>query len=347
MVKKTAAQFLARSLDASGLLGALERLDSGNRLRVLVYHRVDEPASEPDLDPGLISATPDEFREQMQMVVQHFNPVSLATVLAAQHGEGTLPPSAVLITFDDGYIDFAKHAWPVMRDLGVPVVLFVSTAFPGQVNGAGFWWDRLYAGLRRSEGRRVVLPDLGLFDLGEPNGVRVALKACKRHVKSLHHGDAMNWVAAALRELDDIPSVHRVLDWGSLSELARQGVDVCAHGHEHALCTRLNADELREDLGTCQGILRHKIGSGSCASVIAWPANAFNSQVGDIALDLGFELAFGGVRGVAQLPVREVMNVMRIPVLRYGSALFRAQMRPGIASLGRYVVDGPRRAVAN
>jgi hypothetical protein len=41
------------------------------------------------------------------------------------------------------------------------------------------------------------------------------------------------------------------------------------------------------------------------------------------------------------------MNIMRIPVLRYGGALFRAQMRPGIASLGRYVVDKPWRAVAN
>jgi peptidoglycan/xylan/chitin deacetylase (PgdA/CDA1 family) len=343
VVKKT-AQFIARTLDASGVLGALERLDSSSGLRVLVYHRVDEPSAEPDLDPGLISATPEEFRVQMQLVAKHYHPVSLRTVLAAQRGEVSLPSGAVLITFDDGYLDFALHAWPVLRDLGLPAVLFVPTAFPDQANGSGFWWDRLYAGLRRATDRVVNLPDLGEFDLAEVTGLRSALKACKRHVKSLPHGEAMDWVDTALGELPDIPSVARVLSWDSLRELARQGLDVCAHGHVHALCTRLTADELRDDLITCRARLASELGDDSCASVLCWPANACSHQVCEIARGLDFEMAFGGVRGVTRVPVRDALDVMRIPVLRYQQALFRAQLRPGIAGLGRLMVDRPWRA---
>lgn len=343
MVRKT-AELIARALDVSGVLGALERLDSSSGLRVLVYHRVDEPSAEPDLDPGLISATPDEFRVQMQLVAKHYHPVPLRTVLAAQRGEVSLPSGAVLITFDDGYLDFAVHAWPVLRDLGLPAVLFVPTAFPDQANGPGFWWDRLYAGLRRAKSRVVNLPDLGEFDLAEVGGQRFALNACKRHVKSLPHAEAMDWVDAALGELAEIPSLARVLSWDSLRELTRQGLDVCAHGHLHALCTRLTADELKDDLITCRARLASELGGDFCASVLCWPANACSHQVCEIARGLGFEMAFGGVRGVARVPVRDALDVMRIPVLRYQQALFRAQLRPGIAGLGRWVVDRPRSA---
>ncbi len=276
MVKKT-AEFIARTLDASGVLGALERLDSSAGLRVLTYHRVDEPSAEPDLDPGLISATPDEFRVQMRLVAKHYHPVSLRTVLAAQRGEISLPGGAVLITFDDGYLDFALHAWPVLRDLGLPAVLFVPTAFPDRADPSGFWWDRLYAGLRRTTDRIVNLPDLGEFDLAEVTGLQLALKACKRHVKSLPHAEAMDWVDAALRELADIPSLARVLSWDGLRELTRQGLDVGVHGHLHALCTRLTADELKDDLNACRARLTSELGDDACTSVIAWPANACQS----------------------------------------------------------------------
>jgi peptidoglycan/xylan/chitin deacetylase (PgdA/CDA1 family) len=335
-VKKT-AQLIARTLDSFGVLGALERMDNSSGLRVLTYHRVNEPSAEPDLDPGLISATPEEFREQMQLVSEHYHPVSLRTVLAAQRGEASLPSGAVLITFDDGYRDFALHAWPVLRELGLPAVLFVPTAFPDQENCSGFWWDRLFAGLCRTDHRIVDLPDIGNFDISEDAGLRLTLKACKRHVKSLPHSEAMCWVEAALGKLGNVPPLTSVLDWDSLRELAREGLEVCVHGHLHALCTQLTVDELQDDLVTCRSKLASELGDRGVAPVMAWPANACNDQVCEIARDLGFEMAFGGIRGVTQFPVRNALNVMRIPVYRYEGALFRAQLRPAIAGLGRWV----------
>ncbi|MEH6588776.1 MAG: polysaccharide deacetylase family protein [Halioglobus sp.] len=336
---KNTAQFIARTLDASGVLGVMERLDKSSGLRVLVYHRIDDPAAEPDLDPGLISATPEAFREQMHLVAERYNPVSLHTVLAAQRGETSLPRAAVLITFDDAYLDFSMHAWPVLRDLGLPAVLFVPTAFPGCEEGTGFWWDRLYAGLRRAQERVVTLPDLGDFDTAGATNLRLALNACKRHVKSQPHGEAMDWVESALAELADIPPLARILSWDDLRALARQGLDVCGHGHSHALCTRLTVAELKEDLMTCQTRLIRELGGDACGSVIAWPANACNHQVCEIAQSLGFEMGFGGVRGVTKIPPMNPLDIMRIPVLRYQRALFRAQLRPGIAGLGRWMLE--------
>ncbi len=338
---KGAAQFVAHKLNASGVLRALERFDRPGKLRALCYHRIGQPAEEPDLDPSLISASPQQFRQQMELLASHYQPVSLDTVRAAQRGQVTLPPGAFMLTFDDGYLDFGSHAWPVLRELGLPAVLFVSTAFPGQTNGAGFWWDRLYAGLRRTKERQFTLPDLGEFNLTADAGLRAALRACKQHVKALPHHEAMNWVNGALQTMVDIPSVARVLDWDELRKLKSQGLDICCHGHSHALCTRLTADELREDLTTSLEHLQRELGNDVCTSVLAWPANDCSPQVCEIARSLGFELGFGGVRGVTRVPAEEALDLMRVPVLRYPLELFRAQLRPSVASLGRYVVDTP------
>lgn len=340
---KKAAQLIARTLESSGVLHALERLDHAGGLRVLTYHRIDDPSAEPDLDPGLISATPQEYRSQMEFLAESYNVVSIRTVLAAQRGEASLPVGAVLITFDDGYLDFAEHAWPVLREFGLPAVLFVPTAFPDRPGGAGFWWDRLHAGLRRLDDSVVCLPDLGEFDLAEPSGRRQAFRACVRHVKSLPHAEAMQWVASAMENLGRVPPLPGVIGWEQLRELAGQGLDVCAHSDKHALSTRLTEAELLADLRTCQERLTSELGEGVSAPVLAWPANATSSQAQDVARELGFEMAFGGCRGVARIPSDTPLNVMRVPVLRYDRALFRAQLRPSIANLGRWIIDGPRR----
>ncbi|HWP17997.1 MAG TPA: polysaccharide deacetylase family protein [Burkholderiaceae bacterium] len=43
-----------------------------------------------------------------------------------------LPPRAVVLTFDDGYENFAEHAWPILRKHGFPATVFLVTDLLGQ-----------------------------------------------------------------------------------------------------------------------------------------------------------------------------------------------------------------------
>ena len=91
-----------------------------------------------------MSCTPEQFERQMAWLGRH-RPGGRARRRAARRARGgaPLPRGAVLVTFDDAYEDFGDEAWPVLRRHGVPVTLFVPTAFPD--SGRRFWWDRLFA----------------------------------------------------------------------------------------------------------------------------------------------------------------------------------------------------------
>lgn len=332
-MKRFAAHF-ALPLETTGLLGLLEGLERNpHRLRVLTYHRVAEPDATSELEPGLISASPAAFRAEMELLAERYRPISLRRLLAVQARGEALPERAVLVTFDDGYRDFADHAWPVLRALGIPVVLFVPTAFPDG-DTRGFWWDRLHSSLMRTRLDRIDVAPFGSIALDSEDLRRSAYKRIRTYVKSIRHADAMAWLDAFVDRLAAPPSSSHVLGWQALRTLAAQGVDVCSHGHAHALMTRLDPADLANDLAESRDRIRQEI-PGSTPPVLAYPSNAHGAVVRAAAARAGYALAFGGARGINAVPLRDPLQIKRVPVMRYHRALFRAQLRPSFCAAGR------------
>ncbi len=324
----------------SGLLGLLEAADhDADRLRVIAYHRVGELEAEPDLEPGLISATPDAFRAQAEIIARHYNAVSLDQVVAAHRGEASLPPRPVLLTFDDGYVDFAEHAWPTLSAFGLPAVLFVPTAYP-DVEGPGFWWDRLHAAARRTDRRTLDLEGVGRLEFGDAPRRRRAYKVMRAWVKSRPHPEAMAWVDAAVERLAELPSLHRVLGWEALRRLAAEGVSVCSHSHQHALCTRLSPEDLAADVERSLRIVERELGPHAAPRAFAYPSGVRDAASRAAVAEAGFELAFVGERRIDRVPFADPHDISRLPMMHYPTPLFRAQLRPGVAALGRLLIDG-------
>jgi peptidoglycan/xylan/chitin deacetylase (PgdA/CDA1 family) len=98
--------------------------DADARLRVLMYHKVNDRPGNP-LSVGVAL-----FDEQMaQLGELGYTVVGLDDVLSVYRDGGALPPRPVLITFDDGYRDNLEHAAPILVRHGYPAVLFVPLAY--------------------------------------------------------------------------------------------------------------------------------------------------------------------------------------------------------------------------
>lgn len=97
---------------------------------MLLYHSVSPPGAGGD-DPWQVRLA--DFTVDMQAVAASGRtPITASRYARWLRGDECLPQRPILVTFDDGFADFADAALPVLRDLGIPATLFVTTGWIGQ-----------------------------------------------------------------------------------------------------------------------------------------------------------------------------------------------------------------------
>ena len=111
---------------------AYDRVAPANQgIVILAYHRVGGGSgSTVDLDPGL-------FAEQMAILAEQGRTLSLddaASRLSPSAGPDEIgsdlgDDAAVVVTFDDGTVDFVEHALPALVEHGVPATYYIATDF--------------------------------------------------------------------------------------------------------------------------------------------------------------------------------------------------------------------------
>jgi peptidoglycan/xylan/chitin deacetylase (PgdA/CDA1 family) len=295
-------------------------------LAVLTYHRVDAAGRSPSLYPGLISAEPADFEEQMSFLAANWRPLSLLELLAVRRGEARLAPRSVMVTFDDAYRDFGEIAWPILERHGIPVTLFVPTAYPGD-RGRAFWWDRLYGALSTTGRRAPLATPAGDVVLATPVDRLQAFRRLRSHLKSLAHETAMELVDELCEELEAPAPVSAVLGWSELRELQSEGVALAPHSRTHPMLDRLSAEAARDEIvGSFEDLEREV---GDAPRVFAYPGGGHVPHLARILAEERFELAFATTRGTNDLRRADWLRLRRINVGRAsGLPLVRAQLLP-------------------
>ena len=328
-------QFAADFLSASGLVRPITRVRHAlaRDLLILAYHRVrdvaDDDAFEFDLD--LVSASCAQFRAQMTLLRERFNPVRFADLAAAATGGPPLPPRAVIVTFDDGYDDNYHCAFPILRELGVPAMFFVST---GHIeSGRPYAYDWLVHVLLRMDASRLRIDELG---------IDLALPAARADRRAIAAGalDRMKAVPAALqativdRLAGDcgLPRTQghpdcRPMTWSQLREMHAGGMEIGSHGIWHNMLARLDRDAMRAEVAGSQRAIAEALGA-PCA-VISYPVggvDAYDDHVVAAAREAGFVLGCSYVSGTNRMPPEAPFALRRLAVERHMDAAWFAAL---------------------
>jgi peptidoglycan/xylan/chitin deacetylase (PgdA/CDA1 family) len=331
---KQVSLLTARSTAFSRSVALLERVDSKqpNLLRVLMYHRVDEPDAHPALCPRL-AIPPKDFDQQMSYLASNYYVVSMPELLDACQTGAILPPRSVMVTFDDAYCDFAEHAWPIMKRYRLPVTLFVPTAFPDQPERT-FWWDRLHQAISSTTRRDSLNTPIGQLPLATAAQRHGAFTRLRAYVKMLPHGKAMALIDQICDELDASHPEHHVLGWEELRRLACEGVTLGAHTRTHPLMNRISPEEARaEAVGSLRDLERE---IGSILPIFAYPSGGVNDETVRVLEHEGFALALTTVRGINDLRAADRLRLRRINVGQSTTlAVLRAQLLPWAVYLNR------------
>lgn len=347
MKVKDVAWHTAHTPAFAALTRAMERFGEPNNylLRVLTYHRVAEPGDWPDLYPGLISATPDMFRRQMEYLAAECNPLAMGDLLRIVREGDILPPRSVLVTFDDAYRDFAEVAWPVMKRYDVPATLFVPTAYPDQP-GRTFFWDRIHVAVRAASGREELNTALGVLPIATAAERGRACHRLNQFYKRLPDDTAAAFLQDLCADTGAPETDGQTLGWGDLRALTREGVSLGSHSCRHQILTQLAREQVSHDVRQSFADLDREI--GPFPRLFAYPAGILDDEVLSVLEDESVELAFTTERGINDLRRLEALQVRRIHVgQRTTLPILRAQLAPVAMSVNRWLEDrSPRRRIS-
>lgn len=308
------------------LLQALDDQPS-DILRVLTYHRVDVPENRPYLYPGL-SVPPTAFTAQMEFLASSYKPISIQDILKrlSEHDPKPLPPRAVLVTFDDAYQDFQEFAWPVLKRLYIPAVLFVPTAFP-DCPERSFWWDTLHHILSTTK-KPILFTPLGEFPLTTRHQRIVAYKRIRSFLTLLPHEETLQMVDNLVNALEVSPAKNNILSWADLRKLSAEGVSMGAHTKTHPRLDRITPQESEREIIASLDDLAEGLGSFTDSlPIFAYPGGGVNDQVVQILDRLRIKVAFSTERGINKFNKANALRLKRINIgQRTNIAVLQAQL---------------------
>ena len=256
---------------------------------ILAYHRIAETT----WDPFGLCVSPAMFRKQMELIREKRLPVSLRQLAEFIRHED-VPPVAVAVTFDDGYLDNLTVASPILMELGIPATFFVTTGRLAEPHE--FWWDTLTA----------LTADGAL--LGPPLDFPIGTDSCASFSSLGDRESALRHLHGIIRPLplmdreailEDLIArrspvqpreITRPLLTAELLELAaRPGHEIGAHTVNHLSLTAQPPTVQREEMLSCKHWLEALLNRSVTA--FSYPFGDLDSQTTGISHGCGFDLA--------------------------------------------------------
>lgn len=112
----------------SGILGLIRDSEwRRRRLLILCYHGVST-ADEHEWN-GELYVPPAHLRRRLQYLRERDYNILPLDEACRRLTDGTLPPRSIALTFDDGALDFASTALPILREFNAPATVYLTTYY--------------------------------------------------------------------------------------------------------------------------------------------------------------------------------------------------------------------------
>lgn len=137
---------------------------------ILMYHYVRSVDQAADPMGFNLSVRPEQLSAQLAWLkAAGYETVRMDAAAACVRGEGPCPARAVVLTFDDGYLDAYNDALPLLQQQGFVATFFIVSGFVGQPGYMGWQEIRSLRDVGMEIGSHSVshvdLTSLGLDDL--------------------------------------------------------------------------------------------------------------------------------------------------------------------------------------
>jgi peptidoglycan/xylan/chitin deacetylase (PgdA/CDA1 family) len=205
--------------------------------------------------PGLLISQ-ETFRRQLEDADRAgYEFATMSDALDVISGRRVARRDLFVVTFDDGYRDVYRYAAPVLKELGIPAVLYLPSGLVGTQRR--FNHDRLFHLAQAIAGRREKV----LYDslpaeaaaLLEPIARGKSVSEALDDLIGLYPSSVLESVIDALdarlgidsnRQLED----GDVVDWAEVRAMQAQGIEIGAHTVNHTVLTHEPLERVDEEI---------------------------------------------------------------------------------------------------
>jgi peptidoglycan/xylan/chitin deacetylase (PgdA/CDA1 family) len=177
--------------------------------------------------------------------------------------EGESAEPVIAITFDDGYEDNYRNAFPILERYGLPATVFLTT---GSIDsGEPLWFEQL-AGAVKTSSREFI--DLE-FDIPR----RFALKTLSQRLRAnseifrllrqMDDCQRRERLAEVLRQLGPAPpsnsGLSRMLTWEQIRQMKAGGIDFGGHTVTHPFLSKVAPEQACWEISECKSRIEQEL----------------------------------------------------------------------------------------
>jgi peptidoglycan/xylan/chitin deacetylase (PgdA/CDA1 family) len=259
---------------------------SANRLEIVLYHFVSD--GENDFTRSGHTVGTVEFRRQLEYLAAHYTIVRIGEIGGLRNEVPGRKPPFASVCFDDGYRCILDEAYPVLQELRIPAMMFVSPSVIG--NRTLLWrdkiryliqkgWEEEFLGFLRAQRGSYnfsLLKSLGFYKWSKnPKAIRnMAIQKDVDHFFAKKQVDAASIAAENnlfMDEKDIRP--YDFLEFGN-------------HTWSHPIMTLLSRASQREEIVKCHEYLKER---GVLAKGLALPFSPYDGATLAVCRQLQYD----------------------------------------------------------
>jgi len=291
-------------------------------VRILAYHRILDTGSEKpfQFDRNLISASVDQFDQQIRYLSKHYQPITFGDLIETINGDKRLPRYPVIVSFDDGFEDNYRNAFPILKKYSVPATIFLATDYIGQPKT--FWFDRVVYNLRGAENldlSRFDGPVIKNFSAECEENIASVLRFLKKIPES-QRLEILDLIESAFG--DDYPEQgfpeSRPMSWDQVREMTNAGIEFGSHTVSHPILSKIDDRQLESELVDSRRMIEEQTHQ-SC-QVIAYPVGGhdeYDQRTRKVAKKAGYLLGASYRTGTNIVGDMEMYDIRRLHVETY------------------------------
>jgi peptidoglycan/xylan/chitin deacetylase (PgdA/CDA1 family) len=260
---------------------------------ILFYHRFSEASFDFDQLPHLDIQ---DFKRQVCHIKRWYAVITMDELASNLAEENHFASPSIVITIDDGYLNNYTLAYPILRTLGLPAIIYLTTGFIG--TNKATWVDDLMDMLFLTKAETLRLPKLlgeKILYISTRSQKRDAVKILFNVMLKLEHERKLLIMQTLSKSLgvEEIWGSHaerKMLNWNEVIEMSRNGISIGAHTVNHSTLSKMHVREAKREISGSKIEIEAKVGHRIRHFAIPnGKIEDFNEELKEFCKEIGFK----------------------------------------------------------